>query len=243
MRFAKAAPKVLLFLSLAIVPGVFTRAADAQDVGAKTNPDEATKKLLLGKWKSEIAVIEFFANGGIKINDDEYIYKVKGPVITVSNLEGSMRFPYELDGDTLTVDVEGRPVVYTRLKGKATAAGAIGGSMNEGSIIPEFVGKWCYMSSMTGSNSYMSSRCFTLYQNGTYEYSAESSTGGAYGSTAGQSYDSGRWSATRTTLTAYSNSRGKVVYPIELRNHPKTGDAMIVVDGDAYVTATQRRPW
>ena len=91
--------------------------------------------------------------------------------------------------------------------------------------------------------SLAASRCFTLYQNGTYEYSAESSSGGAYGSTAGQSYDSGRWTATRTTITAYSNAHGKIVYPIELRNHPKTGDPMIVLDGDAYVTTTQRRPW
>lgn len=89
----------------------------------------------------------------------------------------------------------------------------------------------------------MSSRCFILNANGTYEYSAESSTSGAAGSTAGQSYDSGRWTATTTTLTAYSNSQGKTVYPIELRNHPKTGDPMIVVDGDAYVTAYQKRPW
>ena len=226
---------LLLFISL--------RAVNAQnDVGQK-NADEATKKLLIGKWKSDIAVIEFFANGGIKINDEEYIYRVKGPVITVSNLEGSMRFPYELDGDTLTVEVEGRPVVYTRLKGKANEITAMGGAANGGSIIPEFVGKWCYMSSLTGTNSYMSSRCFTLYQNGTYEFTAESSTSGGYGSTAGQSYDTGRWTATRTSITAYSNSQGKLVYPIELRNHPKTGDPMIVVDGDAYVTAYQKRPW
>jgi hypothetical protein len=125
-------------------------------------------------------------------------------------------------------------------------AGSLGGSRDTGSaegIVPQFVGKWCYMSSLSGTNSYMSSRCFMLYENGTYEYSGESSSSGAYGSTAGQSYDSGRWTATRSSLTAYSSKNGKTVYPIELRNHPKTGDPMIVVDGDAYVTATQRRPW
>ncbi len=99
------------------------------------------------------------------------------------------------------------------------------------------------MSNLTGNNSYMSSRCFVLNANGTYEYSAESSTSGTNGSTTGQSYDSGRWSATETMLTAFSNSQGRVVYPIELRNHPKTGDPMIVVDGDPYVTAYQKRPW
>ena len=149
--------------------------------------------------------------------------------------------PFSLDGDTLTVEFEGREIVYSRVK--AGSKSTAGSTPRAEGIIPEFVGKWCYMSNLTGSNSYMSSRCFTLYANGTYEYSAESSSSGANGGTAGQSYDSGRWTATRNSLTAISNSTGRTVYPIELRNHPKTGDAMIVVDGDAYVTATQRRPW
>lgn len=237
MTIKQCLSSVVLMLGLTLLISVSM--AEGQSGGEPKNGDEAAKKLLLGKWKSSIAVIEFFANGKITINNDEYIYKVKGPVITVSNLEGSMRFPYELDGDRLIVEVDGSEVIYTRLKGNAaesTTAGA-------GGILPELVGKWCYMSNLTGSNSYMSSRCFTLYQNGTYEYSAESSTGGAYGSTAGQSYDSGRWTATRTSITAYSNTNGKVVYPIELRNHPKTGDPMIVLDGDAYVTAYQKQPW
>ena len=34
-----------------------------------------------------------------------------------------------------------------------------------------------------------------------------------------------------------------LVLPLILRTHPKTGDPMIIVDGDAYVTATQRPPW
>ncbi len=38
------------------------------------------------------------------------------------------------------------------------------------------------------------------------------------------------------------NSQGKTVNPLEPRNHPKTGDPMRVDDGDAYVTAYQRRP-
>ena len=235
----------IMFVALVIVLGLAPMAyVRAQNAGGPKSADEATKKALLGRWQSSEAVIEFRANGSVKINDDEYVYKVKGPVITVTSLEGSMQFPYELNGDKLVVQVEDREVVYTRLKGNSTGTqgmalpGAAGGG-----IVPEFVGKWCYMSNLTGTNSYMSSRCFTLYQNGTYEYSAESSSSGNYGGTSGQSYDSGRWSATRTTITAYSNAHGKIVYPIELRNHPKTGDAMIVLDGDAYVTATQRRPW
>ncbi len=215
---------------------VFAIGAAAQTSG------QAAKDPLIGSWKSDEATVEFRANGTVVINGDEYGYRVKKGVIQVFSDEGSMAFPYELNGDTMVVEVEGREVVYRRQKGDAsgTASGPARGG--EG-VLQALVGKWCYMSSLTGSNSYMSSRCFVLHPDGRYEYSAESSTSGSYGSTAGQSYDSGRWTATRTSITAYSDRSGKTVYPIELRNHPKTGDAMIVLDGDAYVTAYQRPPW
>lgn len=209
-------------------------------------PTAAPKNPLIGRWKSDIAVIEIRANGTIKINDDEYSYKVKNSVITVSSDEGSLQFPYELDGDTMIVDAQGQEVVYTRMKGTGSGnSGSGNGSGRAGGegIVAEFVGKWCYLANLGGTSSYRSERCFTLYQNGTYEYSGETSSSGAAGSSVGSSYDSGRWTATSTTLTAYSNSSGKIVYPIQLRNHPKTGDPMIVVDGDAYVTQTQKRPW
>jgi hypothetical protein len=45
------------------------------------------------------------------------------------------------------------------------------------------------------------------------------------------------------TIIAYSNTHGKITYPFEKRNHPKTGDPMIVLDGDAYVTAYRKNPW
>jgi hypothetical protein len=227
---------VILYCAALVVSASFTvQAQKANDLKPAENP-------LHGRWKSDEAVVEIRANGTITINDEEYRYIVRNGVILVSDNEGSLAFPYSLKGDTLRVDFQGREIVYTRMKGKE-AESAIAAPVREG-IIPEFVGKWCYMANLTGSNSYMSSRCFVLHPNGTYEYFAESSSSGAYGSTAGQSYDTGRWTATRTTLTAYSNKNGKIVYPIELRNHPKNkNDPMIVVDGDAYVTATQRRPW
>jgi len=205
---------------------------------------EKPKNPLVGNWlcQDDGTKVQIRDNGTLTINDVEYAYKVKGSNITVVGDDGAAVMPFSLDGDTLTVEFEGREIVYTRVKagakGNSTAAAPAAGG-----IIPQFVGKWCYMSNLTGTNSYMSSRCFTLYANGTYEYSAESSSSGAYGGTAGQSYDSGRWTATRNSITAISNSKGRQVFPIELRNHPKTGDAMIVVGGDAYVTATQRPPW
>lgn len=205
---------------------------------------QESKNPLVGNWLCEEdgTKVLIRPNGTLKINDDEFIYKVKGSVISIFNEEAALAFPFALDGDTLTVEYEGRDVVYARVKpGMAAAkpAEASGG----GGMMQALVGKWCYMSNLTGTNSYMSSRCFVLNANGTYEYTAESSTSGNYGGTSSQAYDSGRWSATRTTITAHSNSNGTTTYSMELRNHPKTGDPMIVVDGDAYVTAYQRQPW
>ncbi|HXM34319.1 MAG TPA: hypothetical protein VN920_03980, partial [Pyrinomonadaceae bacterium] len=89
----------------------------------------------------------------------------------------------------------------------------------------------------------MSSRCITLYANGTYEYYSESSSSNPYGSTASQDSDSGTWQATATSITANSRKHGVLSYSLEKRNHPKTGDAMIVLDGEAFVTSQQRPPW
>ena len=105
---------------------------------------------------------------------------------------------------------------------------------------PALCGQWTYVS---GNSGYMSSRSLTLYQNGTYVYQGETSSSGPYGSTAGDSSDSGTWRLEGAQIVANSRARGPLVLPLILRNHPKTGDPMIIVDGDAYVTATQRPPW
>ena len=234
--------KLTRLLVALFVASILIAAASAQDKEKPKNP-------LVGNWvaEGEGTKVEIRANGTLTIDGEEYAYKMKNSVINVFNEEGAMSFPYALSGDTLTVEFEGREIVYKRVKQGDKAldrsSNKAGDPQLGGSVMQALVGKWCYLSSLTGSNSYMSSRCFVLNANGTYEYSAESSTSGAYGSTAGQSYDAGRWSATTTTLTAFSNTHGKLVYSIELRNHPKTGDPMIVVDGDAYVTAYQKRPW
>lgn len=236
--------KGFLFLVLAVVfcTGGFVATASAQ-VGTKA---EAPKNPLLGRWKSDEAVVEFRADGSIKINDDELKYKVKGSVITLITDEGAMAVPFELDGDTMVAVFQGREIVYKRLKANATTgqSGMTGAATGAGErVIPEFVGKWCYLSNLGGTSSYRSDKCFALYQNGTYEFSGETSSSGAAGSSVGATYDTGRWTASRTTLTVYSQKYGKIVYPIQLRNHPKNNDPMIVVDGDSYVTQTQRRPW
>lgn len=105
---------------------------------------------------------------------------------------------------------------------------------------PALCGKWVYYS---GGSGYSSSRCLILHPNGSYEYYGESSTSGPNGSTAGDSNDAGTWQLQGNQILANSQSQGPLQFTLILRNHPKTGDPMILLDGDAYVTATQRPPW
>ena len=227
--------QIAIIFSMIILTVGSALAQKNQTRGADSKPTA-----LVGRWVSDEATVEIRANGTLTINGDEFSYKVKNSVITVYGDDGTLRFPFELDGDTMTVSVNDREVVYTRQKGAnaQTKQGQSGGSNSQ-----ELVGKWCYMANLTGSNSRMSNRCFTLAANGTYEYYSETSSSGGNGSSASQEYDSGRWSATATTLTANSNNHGTINYGLQKRNHPKTGDPMLVVDGDAYVTAYQKRPW
>lgn len=206
----------------------------------QTRNTSSQTNALVGRWVSDEAKVEIRADGTLTINGDEFSYKVKNSVITVYSDDGTIQFPFELDGDTMTVSVEDRKVVYTRDKNKNAQTKQ---NQTRGANPPELVGKWCYMANLTGSNSRMSNRCFTLSANGTYEYYSETSSSGGSGSSASQEYDSGRWSATATTLTANSNNHGTINYGLQKRNHPKTGDPMLIVDGDAYVTAYQKRPW
>ncbi|HEV2883666.1 MAG TPA: hypothetical protein VGW36_02350, partial [Pyrinomonadaceae bacterium] len=108
----------------------------------------------------------------------------------------------------------------------------------------EFVGKWCYMSNVNSTGGgRMSNTCFTLYGNGTYEYYSETSSSGPIASSASQESDSGTWRVAGRTLTANSRARGTLNFTLEKRNHPKTGDPMLVLDGDAFVTYSPRSPW
>ena len=211
---------------------------------------ESIDKKLLGYWKSTEAQIEFKAGNRITINGEEYGYSVVGSNIVVGNDDGQLFFPFKLGEDVLTVWVDNRRVVYTRLAADEIkdlqsgnkAGGQSGGA--PGGVSQDLVGKWCYQSNVNAQGGgRMSNTCFTLSANGTYEYYSETSSSNPYGGSASQGSDAGRWTATATALTARSNSGKTVTYTLERRNHPKTGDPMLIVNGDAFVTFYQKRPW
>ncbi|MBS2040749.1 hypothetical protein JST97_37525 [bacterium] len=117
-------------------------------------------------------------------------------------------------------------------------------ALAQGRVPIELCGQWSYFSgggTYTGG-SYSVQRWVVLNQDGTYIYHGENANGGGNGQAYGDSEDRGRWWIEGETLCTQSVSGQSYQFPIELRNN-KNGDPMIVIDGDPYVTATQRAPW
>ncbi|MBX3294806.1 MAG: hypothetical protein KF762_03760 [Acidobacteria bacterium] len=218
-----------------------------------------TKTAIIGYWISNEAVVEIRPKGQISINGERYEWAILGKTLIVSQGEDAADFPFELKGDTLTVWVEGRKVTYSRTDKEgadealallARRGGGGGGNRGDsgsgggGGNPQDLVGKWCYSANVQAQGGgRQSDICFTLHPDGTYEYYGEASSSNIYGGSNSQSRDAGRWSATATTLTARSNSGQTKTYTLERRNHPRTGDPMLIVDGDAFVTYYQKRPW
>lgn len=237
--------RIFVILSLVFLIGC----ADTLSTFAQNQrPDgDNAGKALIGKWKSSEATIVFKSGNKITINGEVYGYAVIGSTIVVGSDEESVEFPFKLSGDVLTVWVDGRKVVYTRINGDDVdeeTSDSRSNANRTGGNPQELVGKWCYQANVQASGGgRQSDICFTLEANGSYSYYGESSSSNIYGGTGSQSWDYGRWSATATTLTARSNKGETKTYSLEKRNHPKTGDPMLIVDGDAFVTFYQKQPW
>jgi hypothetical protein len=148
--------------------------------------------------------------------------------------QGQVTLPFAVDGDRLTMTVNGQPVLLLREK-----PGVAGVRM-------ELVGKWCWVSQVYANNggARQSNRCLTLEANGTYVYEGLTDSYNPNGGSTGQSRDTGTWEATENTLTGRSRSGKVVTYRLEKRNHPKnTADPMIVLDGQPFVSFYKKNPW
>ncbi len=96
----------------------------------------------------------------------------------------------------------------------------------------EMCGRWTYLSG--GQGSYMSSRTLVLHENGTYEYSSDTSSSGANGCAYGGDSDSGTWYVQGDTIIANSQNEGPLQLPFAMYPN-QNGDIVLELDGDVYV--------
>ncbi|HLO44083.1 MAG TPA: hypothetical protein VK175_07115 [Leadbetterella sp.] len=204
---------------------------------------------LIGKWTTEGADIEFKPNGKGIYNGNPFTYTVKGNTLTSTDNTGTNTFFFMFLGESLSMSGAGINVVLTKgHKGYKPETATTGNYNSGGGIDQSIVGKWCWISSSgnySASSSY--SKCLNINSNGTYTYSSEGSIsgygGGYYGGSSSQSSDSGTWKIVGNKIHVQSRAEGFKIYSFEKRNHPKNGDPMIIIDGDSYVTYTQRPSW
>ncbi|MEI6668676.1 MAG: hypothetical protein WCP29_11020 [Acidobacteriota bacterium] len=220
-------------------------AAPAPPRGAGPTVGSQSATGLVGSWQGPQGVTQIKADGTMLIQGTPYRYAVQGNTLTLVGNDGTLPIPFQLNGDTLTVSINGQTAVLTRMAANAPTATPGGG----GSSIAELAGKWCYFSNFSANSGggSMSNECFVINANGTYAYHREGSMSayapGMYGGTASQTDDRGTVQLQGSTLMVTSQSQGPASYTLVKRNDQKTGDAMLCLDGRCYVTAYNRPPW
>lgn len=213
---------------------------------------------ITGVWKGELMgqplSLTLGANGQGQLDDAPIRYQVMGNTLVIDDDGEVNAYQFRQQGDTLVVTGADLPGPLTLRRGGATAAKsesktAAPGKSSGGGTRQELVGKWCKASTFLANNGGGSQRsaCFELRADGSYVYGSENSmdanSGGMWGGSTSSSNDSGRWTATASSITAQSASGQSATYQLEKRNHPKNRDPMICLDGECYVTYWQKKPW
>lgn len=221
--------------------------------GGGAPPAPGSSNSIVGDWQGPQGPVRFTADGQMMLAGQSYRYTVQGSVITLIATDGQVPLPFQLNGDAMTLGQGAQSIQLRRLgagggggQAMPVAGGPVAGGGGRGGIRPELVGKWCYQANVYATNggARSSSECFTLNADGTYQFYGENDSYNPNGGATGQTWDSGTWTATDTTITANSRLKGLVTYRLEKRNHPKnTNDPMLVLDGQAFVTAWQKPPW
>lgn len=198
---------------------------------------------IVGNWQGPNGAMQINLDGSATIGGVQYRYTQAASQLTLAGPDGTFVATVQLSGDNMAWLINGKTLNFQR----AANTWAVGGAAT-GGILPELVGKWCQMTTLNNSTGvYGRSACFTLLADGSYQYAGESGAtgqvnGGAYG-TASDASDSGTWTATANSITSNSRKTGARTFRLEKRNHPKTGDPMLVLDGEAFTTAYQKAPW
>jgi hypothetical protein len=146
----------------------------------------------------------------------------------------ALGFPASLQARQQTLDA-----MLASLRSKQGVPGA------KGAVPAELAGQWVFFSNFNANNGGGSSRqkSLTLRADGSYTYSAENVSTNPNGAAWGDQSDAGQWTSDGTSITFRSNGGGARTLSLVKRNHPKNKDPMLVIDGSAFVTATQRAPW
>lgn len=198
---------------------------------------------ITGAWQGQNGSVQLNPDGSAVVAGVMYRYSRNGNQLTLAGPDGTFVATVNVMGDSMTWLINGKTLAFQ----KAMGTWALG-SARAGGILPELIGKWCKMSTLNNSTGVSGgSVCFSLLADGSYLYAAESGatgqvSGGAYG-TASENSDVGTWTATADTITAVSKKTGTRTFRLEKRNHPKTGDPMLVLDGEEFTTAFQKAPW
>ncbi len=240
---------------------VFTRGG-AQDVQTTQNQTPQLNQQLqsagaqngnevIGVWSGNGESVEFKSNGQCSYAGNTFQYQVSQGHIILVTPQGNAMLAYSVKGNQLTLSANGQQFTYTKgagHEGQGSPQTQTQAQTGGGRVAQELVGKWCWTnvnSTNTGGSS--SSACIVLNGNGTYEYASERSmdtnTSSFYAGTSSQGSDRGTWWVQGDRIYYNSQTRGQGSYQLQKQNHPKTGDPMILLDGEPYVTFYQKPRW
>ncbi|MBL8732233.1 MAG: hypothetical protein JNN13_07675 [Planctomycetes bacterium] len=114
-----------------------------------------------------------------------------------------------------------------------------------GANAAELAGQWVLFTNFDATNGggRTSDTTLNLNGDGSYTFRSETVNTNPLGGHASSEHDSGRWSVEGETMVFRSVSGATKSYQLQKRNHPKNNDPMILLNGQAFVTATPRAPW
>lgn len=212
----------------------------------------AEADILAGEWQLRSAgatlSVSFDGQGGGLFGDIPTRYSTRGNQLVMVAGDAVIEWAIEVHGDQLLVRVKGsaEPLTLRRAcRSRPSQRGAVHVEPNP----RELCGTWLFCDSFRAYNGGHSSSDvrFTLREDGSYVYGSERSMSAyAYGQgmlTNGSDSDAGHWSVEDGLLVAHSPTRGMQRFRLTKQNHPKSGEPMLCLDGQCFVTATSRPPW
>jgi len=220
----------------------------AQNNAIPSAQPSTSNHAIVGLWSNYGETIEFKQDGQVVYQGQRYPYQVSGNYINVSTAQGVLMMAYAVNGSQLNLTVNGQSLLYEKGKAIVSNSPQRQSTTTGRGIDASMAGKWCFVNvTTTNSGGVSSDECITLNADGTYQYYSERSmsanTSSFSSGTSSQNSDTGTWWVEGSKVFYQSQTLGQGSYILEKRNHPKTGDPMIVIDGRAYVTFYNKAPW